>query len=427
MRNIQKNKEKILSFKKGHTWSDAHEINVIKKELKSLREHMKYVVKNMDYDDLHASLILPADKGYFNYMKKEINKRKKENYKVILVIGIGGSNLGTMAVQEAILGRTNTKTNKEIYYLDTIDHEYSNRIIKKIKSKKTLIVVISKSGKTTETIVNFEVVKNKLNITNKDIVAITDRDSKLWNYALKNNISVLEIPKLVGGRYSVFSAVGLFPLAMMNIDINKLINGAFEGLKNGLSNNSIAIKSASEIYIHYKSGQNIHNTFLFSNDLESLGKWYRQLMGESLGKEYDLNKKQVFLGITPTYCIGSTDLHSMGQQYLGGPYDTFTTFVSIKKREKIKIKSKTMLVEGIDNKEMKDVIDAILKGAKKAYKKMNRPFVSFELEKLNEMSIGYFMEIKMMEMMFLGHLLNVNPFDQPNVELYKRETRKILK
>ena len=450
--------KKILEFKKGHTWSKKHETSVISRELDSLRKHMKEVITNMDYDDVHASLILPVDKGYFNYIEQMIKEKEKLNPEIILVIGIGGSNLGTMAVQEAVLGKIspsfkNTKNSskknsknkdRRIYYIDTIDPDYITRILNEIKNnenskninskkstknekKKILAIVISKSGKTTETIVNFEVINNKLKLDKDNIVFITDRDSALWNYGIKNKISTLEVPKHVGGRYSVFSAVGLFPLGIMGIDIKKLIDGAYEGLKNGISSNSIAVKSASEIYIHYKSGQNIHNTFLFSNDLESLGKWYRQLMGESLGKEFDLKGRQIFIGITPTYCIGSTDLHSMGQQYLGGPFDTFTTFVSIKNRTPVKIKSKTNLVDGINNKTMEDILNAILSGVKRAYKKTNRPFISIELSKLDEKSVGYFMQMKMMEIMFIGHLLNINPFNQPNVELYKKETRKILR
>ena len=204
---------------------------------------------------------------------------------------------------------------------------------------------MSKSGGTTETIANFEILLNILKKYKKKyekyVVVTTDKDSKLWNLSLKKGFDTLEIPKKVGGRFSVLSSVGLFPLGIIGVDIYQLLKGA-KLMKNSCLNKNIiknpAALSASLIYLHRLNDIKIHDLFIFNYDLESLGKWYRQLMGESIGKEYDKNMIRVFEGITPTVSIGSTDLHSMAQLYLGGPYDKFTTFVRIEKnREEIDI------------------------------------------------------------------------------------------
>jgi len=153
-------------------------------------------------------------------------------------------------------------------------------------------------------------------------------------------------------------------------------------------------------------------------------------MGESIGKEFNKEKERVFEGITPTVSIGSVDLHSMAQIYLGGPYDKFTTFVNVKQNNSDvtvpNLSEYSKLVDVIQGKKLKEIMDAISIGTQTAFKKGERPFMEITLPDKTEYSIGQLLQLKMMEMMYLGFLLNVNPFDQPNVEDYKIETRKIL-
>jgi len=169
---------------------------------------------------------------------------------------------------------------------------------------------------------------------------------------------------------------------------------------------------------------------VFNSELESLGKWYRQLLGESIGKEKDKDGNSINFGITPTVSVGSTDLHSMGQLYIGGPKDKLTTFIWAalpKNTQDISSSLFPNLVEGIDGKTTQYVMDAILDGTKNAYEKNKLPFMEVVMENISEKSLGEFMQFKMMEMLYLGKLLNINPFDQPSVEEYKSEVRKILK
>lgn len=398
-----------------------------------------------EYNDDRASINLPSDNEALQKVLTVIQEKNKLKPSYIIVVGIGGSNLGTLAVFEAILGKNyNLKSNqKKILFADTVDSDQIYDIIQIIgpvlKNNENIIInVVSKSGSTTETIANFEVLVSLLgkykDHPEKSVVVTTDYNSKLWNLAKQKQYDLLEIPKKVGGRYSVFSAVGLFPLGMMGIDIEALLHGAkmmrSRCLQEELSQNPAAVAAVSS-FLHFKNGKNIHDLFLFGVDFESIGKWYRQLLAESIGKEYDLANQQVFTGITPTYSIGSTDLHSVAQLYLGGPFDKFTTFVHIKNNKHEVFLPRFLeydqLVEGIQSKPMQEIMQAIYGGIKKAYVKGNRPFMEILLPDKSEESIGQLLQFKMMETMLIGGLLNVNPFNQPNVESYKMETRKILK
>jgi glucose-6-phosphate isomerase len=160
-----------------------------------------------------------------------------------------------------------------------------------------------------------------------------------------------------------------------------------------------------------------------------MGKWYRQLMRESIGKEHDKEGNVAHIGITPMVSIGSTDLHSMAQLYFGGPRDKFTCFVSAPQEEDVAISQEQVflhLVEGIQGKTFAQIMEAIMGGVRAAYQKNELPYVDIALPEISEVVLGQYLQFRMMEMMFLAQFLNVNAFDQPNVEDYKAETRKLL-
>jgi glucose-6-phosphate isomerase len=424
----QISKEKFEKHASGHCLGDQ-----IKK--------IALQVENQ-YESPYASLYCSFDEKLLKTVKSLVKNKQKLKPTVLIVVGIGGSSLGTKAIQEAVLGRYYNTSSPviKIYFAQTVDADKTATIIQVMKAefKKgnvVLLTVVTKSGTTTETIANFEVLLSLLKqeypkTYHQYVVAITDKDSALWKQAQQELFSLLEIPKNVGGRYSVFSAVGLFPLAMIGIDIDQLHIGAQEALKTCLQedifNNSAAL-SALFLHINYQNKYSISDLFLFSMDLEGMGKWYRQLMGESIGKEKDLHGNKVMAGITPTVSLGSIDLHSVAQLYLAGPHDKMTTFVTVKKTNtEIILPKKALLLPHLSGKSFSSIMNAIVDGTKTAYFKNKRPFCSFELPEKNEFYVGQFMQIKMVEMMYLGYLMELNPFDQPNVELYKKETHKIL-
>ncbi len=399
-----------FSYKDTALVSNKELTKVSKRLLENIKTLNK-ISNSKTYEDHQSSINLPNDKKILGEVKKVVKKKLAINPSYLVVIGIGGSNLGTIAIQEAVLGKLYNQLNPKIkiLYADTVDSDSIAAIKKIVKNKKSIINVISKSGTTTETIENFKallpLVKNK-----NQVVITTDKNSKLWHRAKNEGFDILEIPRKVGGRYSVFSAVGLFPLAMLGVNIDKLLSGATDMkkrcLNTNINSNPAAILSALS-YSQHNKGKIIQDMFLFSNDLESIGKWNRQLVAESIGKRKDA-------GITPTVSIGSTDLHSIAQLYLAGPRDKFTEFISIDKTN-------------TPSKKLDTIMDAILKGTKAALKKRKLPFTHITLPNKSEHSIGQLLQLKMIETIFLGHLLNINPFDQPAVEAYKEETRRILK
>jgi len=413
-------------------------------------ERLRPEIRNMaaavsrGYSDDRASINLCDDKSMLSKVERAVGDKLRLKPEYLVVVGIGGSSLGTMAVQEAVLGKLYDQLppSPRVLYADTVDPDYLNNILALVepvleKERNVVLCIVSKSGTTTETVANAEVLIESLRKHGKNyqkcVVVISDKDSKLWKIALREGFNVLETPERVGGRYSVFSPVGLFPLGVLGINIGELLAGA-KSMRDACVDTNIernpAAMSATVQYVHHEVGRSISDVFLFANDLESLGKWCRQLMAESLGKEFSKEGAMVNVGITPTVSIGSTDLHSMAQLYLGGPYDKFTTFVSVENNNSHvnvpRLKGYSRLVDGIQGKSLADIMHAMLEGTKEAFRKGGRPFMEIGLPCKSEYFLGQFLQFKMMETMYLAYLLDVNPFDQPNVESYKEETRKIL-
>jgi len=395
------------------------------------------------YESPYASAYLPFDEQLRRDVLELVNQLRACNPAMLIVIGIGGSNLGTKAVHEALYGANKSTTGMCVYYADTVDPDMISGIIEQarqlLKAGRQIVVnIVTKSGTTTETIASgaifIELLKQYRPDSYRDfIVVTTDTESKLYDVSREQGWHVLAIPPIVGGRYSVFSAVGLFPLALMGVDIQALHEGAAHMVKlcttDDLHANSAA-QSAAVLYALYQRGFVIHNFFAFSVDFSALGLWYRQLMAESLGKESTIKDEPVNVGITPTVSIGSTDLHSIVELHLGGPLNTSTTFIDVAEfRQTVSVphcEPLNRLVPHIQGKSLSRIMHAILEGTKYAYQTANRPSMSVTFANKTEATIGQFMQWKMLETIYLGNLFGINPFVQPQVELYKKETRKLL-
>ncbi len=386
------------------------------------------------YGTDYASLSLPCDDELLAQVESVAREKKALNPRMLIVIGIGGSNLGTLAVLKA-LGHNDIP----VAFADTVDAPYIACIYQQAEQiiaqgDEVIIVVISKSGSTTETIANAQLFSALLQQYKKEhgMVVISDAGSPLFEIAKKHQLAHLAIPEKVGGRYSVFSAVGLFPLAIMGVDIRALRDGA-QSMEASCTNtylqeNSAAF-SAALLYYFYHKGMVIHDSFAFSHALSGIGDWYRQLMAESIGKAENSAGQKVHVGITPTVSIGSVDLHSVAQLYLAGPNNRITTFLTVANQKDIAVASGTpfdSLVPMIQEKTFNEIMDAILQGTQKAYQHAHRPYTSIELPEISAYHCGQLFQMKMVEIMYLGFLFDINPFNQPQVELYKKETRKIL-
>lgn len=412
-------------------------------KLEGYFSHIKDVHKSRNYAFPESSVNLPFDDAAKDKILKLAEKKKTKNLKYILVIGIGGSNLGAKAIYDALRGYFDPfcpEIYPKILFFDTADPAFLKAAAKflseEIKSPDEIIVnAVSKSGETTETIFNLEgiseILKEKFGGFADRLVVTTKQGTPLYDKAVSMGAEVLVLPEAVPGRFSVFSAAGIFPLALAGFDIESLLKGARETVEENLlaaPENQAAFK-ASFLFHHYDKGRKISDFFTFSPNLESLGKWYRQLVAESTGEE----KKTVLgvkrIGITPTVSVGSTDLHSMGQLYLSGPTERTTTFVYASKSN-IDFKWVTGNIftekEHILPDKPRDLMKAIFGGTKESYRKKGLPFLEIDLEEINENSLGRFMQFNMIQIMLLGKLLKINPFDQPNVESYKKETRCLL-
>lgn len=413
----------------------SNQLKSITKQLEPYRKHLEEVHKKGGFEARESSINLPFSKQIDQIIAKAKSYQTK-TLRTIVVIGIGGSNLGTQAIYEALPKKT-----IELCFLDTVSSRHFlsvvEKLTKQLKNKKQfLIVSISKSGGTSETIANTEALLSALKKPYGDVrdrlVVMTDEGSTFHDVALAQKIDSLTIPKMVGGRFSVFSAVGLFPLAVAGFDVKALCRGAKQAVEDGISSNltqNTAITLAIATHLQQKNGCNIHNSFFFAPELECLGKWERQLIGESLGKELDRDGKRVNAGLTPIVSVGSTDLHSMAQLYFGGPRNTFTTIVSVKDTHRVFVPAKQLfptLVEHLAGKNLATIMEAIVGGTAACYQKLKLPFVECVFEKLDEQSLGMFLQTRMIEIMYLGELMHVNTFDQPNVEAYKMETKKRL-
>lgn len=405
------------------------------KELLDYLGNLSGLASDFEYSKHESSIALPLDKKLLKESFELTNKRSNKKLKYIFLIGIGGSNLGTKAVYDFLFLRSEPEV--KILFFDTLSERYLldfQENLKQIKSKDEFeIVLVSKSGKTTESLVNFELLFSTLKTKFKDfsdrVVVITDKNSPLDN-EVKGKFDVLHIPKMVGGRFSVFSPVGIYPLLLAGVDVSSLISGAAKISKNINDYFSYLMLYASFLFNYKNSGFSILNLFVFDPYLETLGKWFIQLYAESLGKKLDKSGKVVHEGFSPMVSVGTTDLHSLGQLFFEGPNDKISILLNyLKRKSKFKLNKKTVLSLSSDfsSFELSEVSNAIYEGVKRNYQKENLPFIEFLLDLPNLKSIGEFMQFHMIAVMLLGEFLNVNAFNQPGVEFYKKESKKILK
>ena len=353
-------------------------------------------------------LLETLTKNYkYSYSKADIKKFKKNS--VIRLIGMGGSILGAETIYQFL----NHKIKKKFIFLNNLKSNFSE----KDKFKKKVNLIISKSGNTIETILNSSYLINQ-NKKNKNIFITEKTNNYLFNLAYKLKAEVLDHKNYIGGRYSVLSEVGMLPAELMGFNERK-----FKRLNLLLNNNKFLIKLFNNVYSTIKFiKQGKFNSIILNYDeqSENLFKWYQQLIAESLGKKSK--------GILPVISTMPKDNHSLLQLYLDGPKKNFFTFFNvIEKKSEIIDKN---IVENthsyLKNKSFFQIINSQKKATEIIFKKRKLPFRSFELLKRNEETLGELFCFFILETILLGRALGVNPFDQPSVELIKKETKKIL-
>ncbi len=395
------------------------------------------------FDNLHMKLDLcQSGTGWvsnISYLENNIINRVNEvsekikQREAFIVIGIGGSYLGSKAVIEAL---THSFYNKlktpEIYFAGhNVDPTYLNDLIEVIKEKDTVINVISKSGTTLETLLTFRVLKKILfkkygKSANERIIITTDeKKGQLRKYAERNNIESFIVPDDIGGRYSVLTPVGLLPIAVSGINIKQLLKGASKLAKEycTFNINHPYIQYSAMRYLLSSKGKNIEVLISYIERMRYFSEWYKQLFAESEGKDGK--------GVFPTSLIFSTDLHSFGQYIQQGRKNFFETTMSFKNLSSdIEIEVDEDNLGGFDflaGYKYSDVLTCVKEGTLRAHHSGGAPNIVIEIEKLDEYYLGqllYFFE----KACAISSLLNeVNPFNQPGVEEYKTNVKDRLK
>ena len=386
-------------------------------------------------NDFLGWLDLPVnyDKEEFARIK-EAAKKIREDSDVLLVAGIGGSYLGARAVVEAVKGlyHNDTEDGLKIYFCgNTISPTYLNDIIKVTRGKRFSINVISKSGTTTETALAFRVLRKLLEDSvgpeeaNKRIYATTDRaKGTLKQLADAQGWPTFVVPDDVGGRYSVLTAVGMLPIACAGIDIDALMKGAADAREaySVCSKDNDAYRYAMTRNILYRKGKVVETLAAFEPDFTMMNEWYKQLFGESEGKDQK--------GLMPTSCIFSTDLHSMGQFLQDGSRTMFETYVDIKNtREDFYIEPLEGNFDGLNflaDQNMSVVNRKAMEGTILAHNDGGVPIGVIEVDSLDAYNVGYLIYFFWKACAVSGYLLSVNPFDQPGVESYKKNMFALL-
>ncbi len=372
--------------------------------------------------------------GYYNLPLQDTSEIKEYaksiSKKNIAIIGIGGSTLGTIAIYDFL--RKSHDYTKTLHFFESTDPMDIKARVNKITLKDTHFIVISKSGTTIETISIFKYLSSLITIDKSNCTVISEHDSKLTDYADKQSIKTFTIPKNVGGRFSVFSTVGLVPLSIIGVDIDILLSGARE-VKDSFFDKGeeyeIIIKKA-RFLVENKNRFNINILFSYSSALEGFNKWYIQLWGESLGKRNINNTKQSH---TPIGLIGPVDQHSFLQLIVEGKRDKTVTFIKINNFDDDTIIPSNTLdgfddLEYINNLSFSKLIEAQANATIQAIQDLKDvPCDVITIEKVDEYNIAKLMYNYQLLTSCIGKFVQINTYDQPGVESGKIILKNKLK
>ncbi|HEY2588231.1 MAG TPA: glucose-6-phosphate isomerase [Tepidisphaeraceae bacterium] len=419
------------------------------KELKALAPRIKELTKQMADDRKAGNLKyrdLPYDEDMVDAVHREV-EHFRDRCDVLIVLGIGGSALGNIALQHALnpytynLMSDRTRPGPQLFVLDNVDPDQVKAVVELVtpKIKKTIVNVVSKSGETAETAAQFilfrDLLQQKLGKKYKEnVLATTDpKGGTLRAIADKEGFRTLEVPEGVGGRFSVMSAVGLFSAAMCGIDVDALLAGAVDmdkRLKDGDVYKNPAAMVAAINYTLDQKGKPISVMMPYSTSLYSVADWYRQLWAESLGKQNGPKKKNVFAGQTPIKALGTTDQHSQVQLYREGPNDKVITFLEVERfSQKLSIPSSMKdipTLEYLAGANFQTLINSEKQGTDYALLESQRPTMTVTFPQISAQTVGQFLYLYEVAVSYMGALYEINTYDQPAVQLGKDATYALM-
>tara|TARA_B100001758_G_scaffold53788_1_gene44160 strand:- start:624 stop:1793 length:1170 start_codon:yes stop_codon:yes gene_type:complete len=379
--------------------------NFIKIKKPKINKILRSIIKDKNIVEKYP-LLKTMDKNYkYTFKKRNFYFNPFSEFNIL---GMGGSILGS----EAIYNFLKHKINKKFNFYNTLKLQNIPKT-----HKKNINIVISKSGNTLETISNFNLLL-KSQKRNKNIILCENNKNFLRSLGKKLKAEIFEHKNYIGGRYSVLSEVGMLPAEFMGLNEKKFKR--FNYLINNKNFINSLIENVTSIFNYIKNGKTNLVILNYDQKSDSLFQWYQQLLAESLGK----NKK----GIFPIVSSMPKDNHSLMQLFLDGPKNNFYTIFSAREKKLEKL-DKNYLFNNfsiLKNKSINKILESQKIATENIFKKEKIPFRSFEIINRNEESLGELFSFFILETILLGHLLKVNPFDQPKVELIKNETRKIL-
>lgn len=368
-------------------------------------------------------------------------KMLSKRFTDMVVLGIGGSDLGARALQQALIDPTKQKrgTMRVQFAGASTDPDELTRLLAQLDLKKTCVNIVSKSGDTLEPMSAFLVLRDKLirvvgqKVMPSHIVATTDAQTgSLRALANKEGYTTLTVPSNVGGRFSVLSSVGLFPAIAMGVDVRKLLAGAksmaTEFARQSVATSAMARYAAVHIAGMENCGQLIHVTVPYTPRLSEFGRWVRQLVAESLGKRKNRNGKLVYTGPTPIAAVGPEDQHSQLQLWSEGPVDKLITFIEIDtfssglRTPRMDVRYSPIGQFG--GRAFADLIHRERAATAEALRQMGRPNGTLHLKRLDAQSMGALILFFEISVALMGELLNVDAYNQPGVELSKTLMRQ---
>jgi len=376
------------------------------------------------------------DRSHLNEVKKTIERFK--DIKHWLILGVGGSDLGARALLAAL--RLQGSKTKLYFSGDTTDPEELVSVMDSVPWKQAGINVISKSGGTLETMGAFFVACERLEKAvgvkkaAERIVCTTDPvDGDLHDLAVHKGYGMLSIPKNIGGRFSVLTSVGLFPLGLAGANIGKLVSGACslrDEWRTETGTGHMVDRYAAWHVAHDRARRQIHVLMPYAASLSSMASWWRQLWAESLGKGKQRNGQKNYDGPTPIVFIGPTDQHSQLQLYQDGPDDKVYTFLTADElRTKMRVPNgvkKLSAISYASGKTFSGLLTAAADGTSSALIEAGRPVGNLRLAKINEESLGALITFFEIATAVAGALYKINAFDQPGVEASKRRVKELL-
>lgn len=412
-----------------HSELKKKRVRALSKKITAYSRGLSKLIKKNDYALHESALYIAGDERYQRTFTDALSPYL--NTKHVIVVGIGGSSLGIEAVYQAL---ANSKS-PTLTVIDGIEREAVEAFeetLKEVSNPGEIVVtIISKSGTTTETMLNaakvVELCEERFGEGFRtQIICIGNENTPLHEIAKEKEILYFSIPDAIGGRYSLFTAVGMVPLTLLKIDTKGLREGALDAV----SKTELKLRAQNALHLALEAEKGVHtvNFFTFNKRLELCGYWYRQLLAESIGKKMTTEGTTFSHQLLPVVTT-SIDLHSMAQLYLGGYKNIFTHFVYYNERHPFHVHTKHWLLTHmpfLGGKKFSEVTNAIVEGVLHAYNDQKLPYQYTELSQCSAYEVGFLLSSLMCEMMYLGHILNVDPFDQPSVELYKKYTRKAL-